>query len=220
MKSAIDAIVQRSQAEYLDRILPPRDALLAEMEHYAAEHNQPIADPEVAQLMRVLVRSARPKHIVEVGTNIGYSVVVLGRECGSDALIDTIEIDRATVDVAKSFVSRAAVGCQVTFHEGAALEVLPQLAAPIDFAFIDCVKTEYVAYLDLLLPKMSDGGMIVADNVLWKGQVAEGPRNQREVASTAHLRAFNERIMSDPRLVSAILPVGDGLSISVVSAAK
>lgn len=216
MKSAIDTIIRKSQAEYLERMVPPRDALLIELETYAAENDQPIADPEVAQLMRLLVRMNRPRRLVEVGTNIGYSVIVLGRECGADSTIETIELDRNILNIAKEFVGRAALPCQVKFHEGAALDVLRTMDGVVDFAFIDCVKTEYIDYLDLLLPRMQTGGVIVADNVLWKGQVAESPRNEREVASTEHMRLFNERLMTDPRLTSTILPVGDGVSISVV----
>ena len=74
MKDRVDAILDRSQAVYLESLLPPRDALLARMEEFAADEGQPIADPEVAQTMRILLRAKRPRHIVEVGTNIGYSV--------------------------------------------------------------------------------------------------------------------------------------------------
>src|SRR3954449_1123781 len=94
MKSRIDQVIKRVQADYLDTLLSPRDALLARMEGFAAEHGHPIADPEVGQLMRVLVRAKKPKHLIEVGTNIGYSVIVLGRECSEDAVIETIELDR------------------------------------------------------------------------------------------------------------------------------
>ena len=81
MKDRIDAILRRNQAEYLESLLPPRDALLEQMEKFAEENDHPIADPEVAQLMRALVRMKRPRRVLEVGTNIGYSVIVIGREC-------------------------------------------------------------------------------------------------------------------------------------------
>lgn len=212
MKAKPDAILHAAQARYLDSTIPPRDELLAEMEHFAAEHNHPIADPEVARLLEVLVRARQPRRIFEVGTNIGYSVVVMGRALDTDATIETVEIDRETLDTARSFVLRAQLAPTVEFHEGAALDVLATLHADYDFAFIDCVKTEYEAYLDLLLPRMTAGAVIAADNVLWKGQVA----NDVHDASTDALRRFNERVMSDPRLVSVILPIGDGVSLSVV----
>ena len=213
MKDRVDAILKRSQGEYLESILPPRDALLARMEEFAAEHNHPIADPEVAQLMRALLRAKKPQHIIEVGTNIGYSVVVMGRECDPSTTIETIEIDRDTLAVAKRFVDEASLECNVIFHHGAALQVLPTLNGPFDFVFIDCVKSEYGDYLDALWPKLERGAVIVCDNLLWKGQVAEGVRDQ----STDALRAFNARITKDPRLLTTILPVGDGTGISIVA---
>jgi predicted O-methyltransferase YrrM len=212
MKDRVDAILKRSQAEYLESLLPPRDALLARMEEHAAEDGQPIADPEVAQMMRVLVRAARPRRIVEVGTNIGYSVIVLGRECGAGCVVETIELDRGILTTAKGFVAEAELACDVRFHEGAALDVLPRLDGPFDFAFIDCVKSEYGDYLNQLLPKLSSGAMIVCDNLLWKGQVAEGVHDK----STDALRDFNKRITNDPRLLTIVLPLGDGLGISIV----
>jgi caffeoyl-CoA O-methyltransferase len=213
MKSRIDQVIKRVQAEYLDTLLPQREALLARMEAFAAEHNHPIADPEVGQLMRILVRARQPKHLIEVGTNIGYSVIVLGRECSPDAVIDTIELDHSILTTARGFVGEARLGCEVRFHEGAALEVLPSLAGPFDFVFIDCVKTEYEQYLDQLLPKLAMGAMIVCDNLLWGGKVGEGVHD----ASTDALRAFNQRLATDQRLTSIVLPVGDGVGISIVN---
>ena len=212
MKAGLDKILQRAQAEYLDTLLPPRDALLARMEEYAAEGNQPIADPEVAQVERILVRALRPKRIIEIGTNIGYSVIVMGRECGADAVVETIELDPEILATAKRFVAEARLPCEVKFHQGKALEVLPRLEGPFDFVFIDCVKSEYEQYLDQLLPKLAPGAVIVCDNLLWGGKVAAGVHDE----STDGLRAFNRRIMTDQRLLSIVLPVGDGLGVSVV----
>ncbi|HEX8171297.1 MAG TPA: O-methyltransferase [Thermoanaerobaculia bacterium] len=213
MKARIDAILRRNQAEYLESLLPPREALLERMEKFAEENDHPIADPEVAQLMRALVRAKCPRRVLEVGTNIGYSVVVMGRECSSDTVIETIEIDHNTLSTARAFVSEAALPCRVVFHEGAALDVLPRLAGPFDFVFIDCVKTEYEDYLDALLPKLELGAIIVCDNLLWKGQVAAGEHD----ASTDALRAFNKRLVAEPRLITSILPLGDGTGVSVVA---
>jgi predicted O-methyltransferase YrrM len=212
MKDRIDAILRRNQAEYLDSLLAPRDALLERMEKFAEENDHPIADPEVAQLMRALVKTKCPRRVLEVGTNIGYSVIVIGRECGEEAVVETIEIDHNTLSTAKRFVAEASLPCRVVFHEGAALEVLPRLTGPFDFVFIDCVKTEYEDYLDALLPKLERGAVIVCDNLLWKGRVAAGDHD----APTDALRAFNRRISTDPRLLTTILPVGDGTGLSVV----
>lgn len=216
MKDRIDAILQRPQAEYLEGLIPPRDALLARMEEFAHENDHPIADPEVAQTIRILLRVQKPKRVLEVGTNIGYSVVVMGRELDDDAVLETIEIDPDIVRIAKQFVSEANVRCAVIYHEGPALEVLAQMEGTFDFVFIDCVKTEYLDYLDLVLPRMASGGVIAADNVLWKGQVAEGAFAPSQIASTAALGVFNHRLVTDERLMSIVLPIGDGLSVSYV----
>jgi predicted O-methyltransferase YrrM len=212
MKERADAILKASQASYLDSILPMRDALLARIEEYAAENGHPIADPEVAQTMRVLLRAHRPKRVLEVGTNIGYSVIVMGRELEPGARLETIELDKGILTVAKGFVAEAELTCEVKFHLGAALEVIARLEGPFDFVFIDCVKNEYEAYLDLLLPKLPSGALIVCDNLLWKGRIAEGWHD----VPTDGLRAFNKRITTDERLITSILPLGDGLGVSVV----
>lgn len=211
MKDRADAILQKEQARYLDTLLPARDALLERMEKFAAENDHPIADPEVAQLMRILVRTKKPRRVIEVGTNIGYSVIAIGRECTSDATIETIELDRNTLKSAREFVAEAKLPCRVVFHQGAALDVLPKLEGTFDLAFIDCVKTEYGDYLDQLMPRLAPGAMIVCDNLLWKGHVARDVHD----ANTDALRAFNKRITSDPRLMTTILPVGDGTGLSV-----
>src|SRR5687768_1537178 len=212
MKDRIDAILRRNQAEYLDSLLPHRDALLEQMEKFAEEHGHPIADPEVAQLMRALVKIKGPRRVLEVGTNIGYSVIVIGRECDDEVVVETIEIDHNTLTVAKAFVAEASLPCRVVFHEGAALDVLPRLTGPFDFVFIDCVKSEYGDYLDALLPKLERGAVIVCDNLLWKGRVAAGEHD----AATDALRAFNKRIANDPRLITSVVAVGDGTGVSVV----
>ncbi|HEY8132872.1 MAG TPA: O-methyltransferase [Thermoanaerobaculia bacterium] len=213
MKRRSDAILKTAQAEYLERLTPPRDPLLTRVEEFAAKKNHPIADPEVAQLLRILVRSKAARHILEVGTNIGYSVIVMGRECGKDTILETIEINPEILATAKRFVGEAKLQCDVRFQQGAALEVIPRLEGPFDFVFIDCVKTEYEAYLDQLLPKLERGAMIVCDNLLWGGAVAEGEHDP----STDALRKFNQRIVSDPQLITVILPLGDGTGVSIVN---
>lgn len=211
MKDRIDAILRAPQAQYLDSLLPARDPLLREMERYAGQYGHPIADPEVGLLMRILVRIKKPRRIIEVGTNIGYSVIVMGRECGPGAVIETIEIDPGILEAARRFVGRARLRCDIVFHQGAALEVLPRLEGSFDFAFIDCVKSEYGDYVDLLLPRLEQGAVMVFDNLLWKGQVAEGAAT----AESKALRDLNARLMSDPALLSIILPLSDGLGIAV-----
>jgi predicted O-methyltransferase YrrM len=214
MKAGIDLILRRAQAEYLDSLVPESDALLALMERVAAEDGHPIADREVAQLMRVTLAMRAPRRILEIGTNIGYSVVVMGRAC-PDARIETIEIDAATLRSAEEFAREAGLAERVTFHRGAALDVLARLEGPWDFVFIDCVKTEYSDYLALVRDRVTPGGVIFVDNLLWGGQVAEGARSEDQQASTEAIGAFNARFVSDPDFTATIVAVGDGVGIAV-----
>ena len=142
MRDRIDAILQKKQAEYLDSLVPSREVLLLEMERVAGEEGQPIADPEVAHFLRLLVGMTRPERVLEIGTNIGYSVVVMGRLLKAGAVLDTIELRPALRDRARSFASRAGIEATLEFHLGAALDVLPRLHGPWDLVFIDCVNVK------------------------------------------------------------------------------
>jgi len=217
VKDSADAILQADTASYLASIEPARDALLAEMEAYAKEKRQPISDPEVASFIAVTARLSGAKTIVEVGTNIGYGAIVLARAAGADAKVITIENDKDTVDVARGFIERAGLSNQIDVRHADALSALAMLTGEIDLVYIDCVKEHYPAYLDIVLPKLSQRGVLLADNVLWKGHV---PRNDvdvpaHETARVQALRTFNHAIVTDSRLRGVVLPLGDGLAYAV-----
>lgn len=215
MKHAADAILQAGQAAYLEGLEPARDPLLAEMEAYAREHREPISDPEVASFLAITARLAAPRTIVEVGTNIGYGAIVLARAAGPEARVITIEKNPATIAVANAFISRAGLSAQIEVREADALEALAALPAGIDLVYVDCVKEHYPAYLDLVVPKLSARGAIVADNVLWRGLVAAEDVPEHERARVDGLRQFNRALVTDARLRSVVLPLGDGVAYAV-----
>jgi caffeoyl-CoA O-methyltransferase len=216
MKDAADAILKADQAAYLEGIEPARDDLLAEMEKFAKERRQPISDPEVASFLAVTARASGAKRVVEVGTNIGYGAIVLGRAIGADGRVITIENDGETCEIARGFIERAGLKGRVEVRQADALAALATLTDAIDFAYVDCVKEHYPAYLDLILPKLSARGVIIADNVLWKGLVApEDSPPASEIGRVQALRTFNHSIVSDSRLRGVILPLGDGVAYAV-----
>ena len=215
MKDAADAILKPEQAAYLEGIEPPRDPLLAEMEAYASERRQPISDPEVASFLAVTARLSGARSIVEVGTNIGYGAIVLARAAGPDARVVTIEYDAETAAVARRFIEKAGLASQIEVREADALAALAVIEGEIDLVYIDCVKEHYPAYLDLVLPKLSARGVIIADNVLWKGLVAAADVPSHEVGRVQALRTFNHAIVSDSRLRGVVLPLGDGVAYAV-----
>lgn len=215
MKAKLDAIIQREQAEYLDNLLPASDALLAEMEDYAAEHRVPIADREVALFLEITARASKAKRTLECGMAIGYSVIHLLRGMGSDGRVVTIDPSDEMIAAAEGYFARAGVRQQVDVHKGYALEVIPRLTETFDLLFIDAVKEEYRGYLELALPKLRVGGVVICDNLLWGGQVAGEIRSEDQKPSTEALREFNYYFVNHPQLRAQVLAVGDGLGFGV-----
>lgn len=214
MKQGIGTILREPQERYLERLLPPRDALLAEIEAEAKRDGVPISDPEVGRLLSLLARSSGARRIVELGTAIGYGTLCLMRGAPEGRVL-SIDHDAARLARARAFLERAGVAERVELVEGDLLSLLPELTAPIDLAYIDAEKTHYRRYLDLLLPKIRVGGMLIFDNLLWKGSIAEPPEDEEEESPEARaLGAFNPYLMMHPQLEALILPLGDGLGVA------
>jgi len=211
LKDRVGALVHAEQERYLERLLPPRDAVVAEMERQAAAEGIPISDPEVGRLLAVLARATRARRIVEVGCAIGYGALHLARGA-PEAQVVTIDADETRLERARAFLDEAGVAERVELVHGSALEVLARLDGTFDLAYVDAAKTEYRHYLDLLLPKMSQGGTLVFDNLLWKGRVAADGEEEDE--ATAAIRAFNPYLMMHPQMSAVILPLGDGVGLA------
>lgn len=215
MKARIDAIIQREQAEYLDRLLPANTGLLAEMEEDARRNNVPIADREVALFLEITARAMKARYVLEIGAAIGYSVIHLAQALPADGLVVTIEPDDEMIRRSEDYLTRAGLRERVRIERGFALEVMPNLRETFDLVYLDAVKEEYTAYLDLALPLLRTGGVVIADNVLWGGQVAGEIRSPDQTASTQALREFNQHFIRHPSLRAEILSVGDGLAYGV-----
>jgi caffeoyl-CoA O-methyltransferase len=216
MKSYLDAIIQRDQAIYLESLLPARDQLLTEMEAYSAAHHIPSSDPEVALFLAITARAIQAKHALEIGTAIGYGAITLAWAMGEGGRVMTIDPSDELAATARGFFRRAGVESQIEIVQEKALDALPEMRGPFDIAYLDAVKEEYPEYLDLVVPLMRRGGVIIADNVLWKGQVATNrllSPDQKE--STEALITFNRLFTTHPELSGLILPLGDGLAYGI-----
>jgi predicted O-methyltransferase YrrM len=231
MKRSPDAILRPEQATYLDALhrtsvaalaamagikpVEGRDPLLARMEARAAERGYPISDPEVACFLAIVARLAQPKLVVELGTNIGYAAIVLARAAGEGARVVTIEYRSDLVDEARAFITRAKLSNRIEVRQGSALTELEAIEEPIDLIYVDCVKEEYPRYLEIAAPKLSTRGVVLADNVLWGGQVAREIPPESEKERVEALRAFNLALASRPGLCGVVLPLGDGVGLAV-----
>ncbi|HEY0384645.1 MAG TPA: O-methyltransferase [Pyrinomonadaceae bacterium] len=215
MKAGLDAIIRREQAEYLEKLLPANTGLLAEMEAYAAEHRVPIADREVALFLEVTARAMKAQRVLEIGMAIGYAVIHLAQGMADDGLVVTIEPSEEMIRRAGEYIGRAGYTERVRIERGFALEVIPTLKETFDLIYLDALKEEYSDYLDLSLPLLREGGVVIADNVLWGGQVAGEIRSEDQTASTEALREFNRHFVNHPQLRAEILSFGDGIAYGV-----
>ncbi len=216
MKLGFDRILQTEQAVYLDKMLPASTGVLAEMEQFAAERHVPISDKETALFLEITARATKAQKCLEIGMAIGYGAIFLLRGMLESGTVTTIEPSYERISQAEDFLTRAGLRERVEIKEGTALEILPGLPEETyDLIYLDAVKEEYSAYLEKSLPLLKIGGVILADNVLWGGQVAGKIREERYENSTRALREFNERFVNHPQLRGQILPIGDGLAFGV-----
>lgn len=217
MKDRPDAILRAAQADYLDRLLPPRDAVRRRMEERAAEADIPIADPELGRLLEILARAAAGRggagRILEIGTAIGYGTLSLALGA-PEARIVTIDRDPAMHEAARDLLAEAGVLERIELVEGDAVELLPTLTGPWDLVYIDGDKPSYRRCLDLSLQGLRVGGLLVVDNLLWKGEIAEPPEAAEDDPSRDAIEAFNPYFMIHPQLRSLVLPLGDGVGVA------
>jgi predicted O-methyltransferase YrrM len=201
---------------YIDGLIGERKPLLMEMEDYAKEYDVPIMELAGIEMMLQLLRLNRSKKILEVGTAIGYSALRIA-DAIPEAEIITIERDEERIQLAKAFIGRSGHEQRITLIEGDALEVENQISGhgPFDAIFIDAAKGQYQKFFELYSKYLAEHGMIITDNVLFKGLVAEQEIESKRTRNLVKkIDAFNRWLMNHHDYDSVILPVGDGVAIS------
>ena len=209
----------RVDLEWIEATGRPPHPVLLEMEEAATGMRRiPIVDRESGRVLGALAAGRR--RIVEVGTAIGYSTLWMALAMPPDATIVTIDPDASRTDRAREYWRSAGVpDDRIEVVNAPALEALAsgdeRLAGPFDMVFIDALKDEYQAYLDALRPRLSQGALVAADNVLWSGKTSGG-QPSAPGDHTAELRDFCARVSADPAFETAILPIGDGLLLATL----
>ena len=163
------------------------------------------------RVLKMLIQMAKPLNVLELGTFSGYATLCMAAGSSEDAEIHTCEVFDENEDFLRKWFEGSAYRDKIHLHIGDALQLVPQMQQRWDFAFIDADKREYVAYYEMLLPLMSPGGFIVADNTLWYGHVLEHPKDSD--MQTRGVQDFNELVAKDSRVEKVILPLRDGLTI-------
>jgi len=201
---------------YIEKLIPNRSELFAEMEQRAKEHEVPIMELAGIEAMLQLLRIQQPEKILEVGTAIGYSALRMSFAV-PHANIVTIERDAERYEVAEQYISKANKQEYIQLIKGDALEVEDQVKslAPYDVIFIDAAKGQYKRFFELYSKYLQPGGMIITDNVLFKGLVCDEEIENKRIRNLVRkIDDFNHWLMNHSEYDTVILPVGDGVAIS------
>ena len=196
---------------YAEKWSSEEDPLLTELDrvtHLKTLSPGMIGGPQLSKILFILTRLSKAKSILEIGTFTGYSTLSFAMALPPDGKIQTIESDIEVLPIAESFFSRSPHGSRISLHKGDALDIIPTLKDEFDLVFMDGSKTQYSRYFDLLIDQVRPGGMILADNVLFYGQVL-GPKMKPKTKS---LHDFNEKIKLDSRVFNILLPIADGIN--------
>ncbi len=211
------------------------DFLPQNIDDYAVAHSQP--EPEIlkqlsrqthlevlqprmcsghyqGRVLSMLSKLVNPKAILEIGTFTGYSALCMCEGLQADGVLHTIEVNEELSEFQKKYFKAYGYEHQIQAHVGNALDIIPTLQETFDLVFIDADKVNYSNYFDLMIPKMKKGGIILSDNVLWSGKVTKVP-DEKDL-STKALQVYNQKINTDPRVESVLLPIRDGLTVTRV----
>ena len=202
----MDIVDPRIEA-YTERMSSPHDALLAELSEQTVRElgsASMLTGPVAGRFLELLVWIAQPQRVLEIGTFSGHSALAMAAALPEGGHIDACELDPERAAFAQRWFDRSPHGSKITLHVGPALDTVNALTGEFDFVFIDADKGGYIAYYEAMLPRLSEHGLIVADNTLAGGRVVDGE---------PPIAAFNEHVAADPRSIQVLLSVRDGLTL-------
>ncbi len=206
-------IVNDKATRYATHFSEPTDELLREIENYTGQHHahaNMLSGPLQGKLLEMLSAIIMPERILEIGTFTGYSALCLAKGLAQNGKLHTIELRPEDVQLSKNFFAKSSHRNQIILHEGNALNIIPELKETWDLIFIDADKGNYINYYELTLPHLRRGGVILADNVLFHGEVLEDKIKGKNAIA---IQAFNEHVAGDERVQRVIMTVRDGLML-------
>jgi len=209
-------ILDQDIEHYLHGLQPTKDPVLAEMEARAAEQGFPIIGPLVGRLCRMIAQSVAARDVFELGSGFGYSTWWFAHAVGDSGRVVHTDADPKKSAEAKSYLKRAGLRARVQFEVGDALESLRKYPGPFDVVFIDIDKTGYPEALELARSRVRVGGYIITDNVLWSGRVTQPRPN----AETKAIMKYNTEAFAASDLLTTIVPIRDGVALSLKVAAE
>jgi predicted O-methyltransferase YrrM len=210
-------IVPDAVERYLGGLNTLADSVLRDIAAEGARQDLPLVDAEVGALLRVLAASTGASRVLEIGTAIGYSGIWLAGALPTGGMLLTMEMDKDRAQIARANFTRAGLADRANVIVGDAHLMLAKVSGPFDLIFQDSDKQLYVPMLDRLVDLLRPGGLLVTDNVLWDGEVVPGfvAEPKRDPEDTRAIAEYNGRLNAHPRLMTATVPLRDGVAISV-----
>ena len=208
----MDIVPEPIEGYAADHTTPPEPLLAA----VADETRRTLQSPQMltgtieGRFLEMLVYASGARRVLELGTYSGYSALSMAAGLAPGGHIDTCEVEERHAEVARRYIEQSPHADKITIHLGPALETIERLEGDFDFVFIDADKPNYVNYYEAVLPRLTERGLIAADNTLWSGRVVDEDAQEE---GTLAIRAFNEHVRSDPRVTSVMLSVRDGVTL-------
>ncbi len=189
---------------------------LKKVKEKALENHIPILMDDTLEKIEEILQEEKPKRILEIGTAVGYSASMFAKSTDEDCTIDTIEIDEERAKEAEENIKKIGVAKRINIMVGNAVDILPTLTSTYDIVFIDAAKGKYPIFLENAIRLIKDGGIILADNILYKGYVMSDYNAHKQRTAVRHLREYIKEITENDKCESEILEIGDGLAITKV----
>ncbi len=210
-------IVERRYVDFMNSLEKEEISYLEELEKYALDTDVPIIRKEMQSFLKTLIMMNKPRQILEVGTAIGFSALLMSEYMPKDAHITTIEKYEKRIPIARDNFKKYGKEEQITLIEGDAAQVLAELSGEYDLIFMDAAKGQYIHFLPDILRLLKDGGVLLSDNVLQDGDVIESRYAVTRRNRTIHgrMREYLYELKNHPQLQTSIIPLGDGITLSV-----
>lgn len=201
--------------DYIRSLVPDRSGTLKEIEDFALENKVPIVQKETGIFLEFITSMKKPKRILELGTAIGFSSILMYEASGTNPDIVTIERDDKMIEYAKMNLEKFNLSKKITIKKGDCLEILETLNEPFDLIFMDAGKGHYNHFLPHCLRLLNEDGIIVADNVLFRGMVASQELvKRRKITIVKRMREYLDLVTKDKNLITSVIPMGDGIAVT------
>lgn len=200
---------------YIRSLIPESEGRIKELEDFAKKNGVPIAQKETIKFLEFMVSMKKPLRILELGTAIGYSAILMHDAAGTKPHITTIERNEEMIKLAKENIKQFDLEDKIKIEEGDCLDILEKLEEPYDLIFMDAGKGHYNHFLPHCLRLLKEDGIIIADNVLFRGMVASNDLvKRRKITIVKRMRTYLDMVSNDKNLLTSVIPMGDGIAIT------